>query len=114
MILKRTRLLLTAVSMVTLWGVTVSIPSAADTADANKVVVKDFKFNPTPLTVKAGSTVTWTNQDDDVHTVVSDTGEFKSGAMDTNDSYSFKFDKPGTYHFTCSLHPRMVGTIVVQ
>jgi plastocyanin len=114
MILKRTRLLLTAVSMVTLWSVAVSIPSAADTPDVNKVVVKDFKFNPTPLTVKAGSTVTWTNQDDDVHTVVSDTGAFKSGAMDTNDSYSFKFDKPGTYHFTCSLHPRMVGTIVVQ
>jgi len=114
MILKRTRLLLTAAGMVMLWGVEVSIPSAAETPDATKVVVKDFKFMPTPLTVKAGSTVTWTNQDDDVHTVVSDTGAFKSGAMDTNDSYSFKFDEPGTYHFTCSLHPRMVGTIVVQ
>jgi plastocyanin len=114
MILKRTRLLLTAAGMLMLWGVEVSIPSAAETSDATKVVVKDFKFMPTPLTVKAGSTVTWTNKDDDVHTVVSDTGAFKSGAMDTNDSYSFKFDKPGTYHFTCSLHPRMVGTIVVQ
>jgi plastocyanin len=114
MILKRTRLLLTAAGMVMLWGVEVSVPSAAETPDATKVVVKDFKFMPTPLTVKAGSTVTWTNQDDDVHTVVSDTGAFKSGAMDTNDSYSFKFDEPGTYHFTCSLHPRMVGTIVVQ
>ena len=114
MILKRSRLLLTAVSMVSLWGIGASIPSVADTPDSNKVVVKDFKFNPTPLTVKAGTTVTWTNKDDDVHTVVSDTGAFKSGAMDTNDSFSFKFDKPGTYHFTCSLHPRMVGTIVVQ
>jgi len=114
MILKRTRLLLTAAGMVMLWGVEVSIPSAAETPDATKVVVKDFKFMPTPLTVKAGSTVTWTNKDDDVHTVVSDTGAFKSGAMDTNDSFSFKFDEPGTYHFTCSLHPRMVGTIVVQ
>jgi plastocyanin len=114
MILKRTRLLLTAAGMVMLWAVEVSIPSAAETPDATKVVVKDFMFMPTPLTVKAGSTVTWTNKDDDVHTVVSDTGAFKSGAMDTNDSYSFKFDKPGTYHFTCSLHPRMVGTIVVQ
>jgi plastocyanin len=114
MILKRTRLLLTATGMAMLWGVAVSIPSAAESPDATNVVVKDFKFMPTPLTVKAGSTVTWTNKDDDVHTVVSDTGTFKSGAMDTNDSYSFKFDKPGTYHFTCSLHPRMVGTIVVQ
>jgi plastocyanin len=52
--------------------------------------------------------------DDEPHSVVSDTGLFRSGAMDTNESYSFKFDKPGTYHFTCSIHPRMVGTIVVQ
>jgi plastocyanin len=39
---------------------------------------------------------------------------FRSGAMDTNDSFSFKFDKPGTYHFACSIHPRMVGTIIVR
>ena len=77
-------------------------------------VVKDFMFAPTSLTVKAGSTVTWTNMDDEPHTVVSDTGLFRSGAMDTNESFSFKFDKPGTYHYACSIHPRMVGTIVVQ
>jgi len=46
--------------------------------------------------------------------VVSDTRLFKSGGMDTNETFSFKFDKPGTYHFTCSIHTRMVGTIVVQ
>ena len=89
-------------------------PSAADSADPAKIVVKDFAFAPTPLTVKAGSTVTWTNMDDEPHAVVSDTGLFKSGGMDTNESFSFKFDKPGTYHFTCSIHPRMVGTVVVQ
>jgi hypothetical protein len=43
-----------------------------------------------------------------------DTGLFRSGAIDTRESFSFKFDKPGTYHFTGSIHPRMVGTIVVQ
>jgi hypothetical protein len=42
------------------------------------------------------------------------TGEFRSGAMDTNESFSFKFDKPGAYRFTCSIHPRMVGTIIVR
>jgi plastocyanin len=77
-------------------------------------VVKDFMFMPTPLTIKAGSTVTWTNTDDEPHTAVSDMGLFKSGGMDTNDSFSFKFDKPGTYHYTCTIHPRMVGVIVVQ
>jgi plastocyanin len=112
--LRRTQMLLTAVGMVILGAMEVYIPSAAETPDATKVVVKDFMFMPTPLTVKAGSTVTWTNKDDEVHNVVSDTGAFKSGGMDTNDSFSFKFEKPGTYHFACSLHPRMVGTVVVQ
>ena len=115
MILGRTRILLTGVSMLLLWGAAPWTRSTAGTTDdTSKIVVKDFMFMPTPLTVKAGSTVTWTNMDDEPHTVVSDTGVFKSGGMDTNESFSFKFDKPGTYHFTCSIHPRMVGTIVVQ
>lgn len=89
-------------------------PSAADPADSTKVVVSDYKFTPTPLTVKVGSTVTWTNSDDEPHNATSDTGLFKSGGMDTNESFSFKFDKPGTYHYTCTIHPRMVGTIIVE
>jgi plastocyanin len=111
---RQTRMLLTALGMVTLGAMEVYVPSVAETSDTAKIVVKDFMFNPTPLTVKAGSTVTWTNMDDEPHTVVSDTGVFKSGGMDTNESFSYKFDKPGTYHFACSIHPRMVGTIVVQ
>jgi plastocyanin len=107
-------MMLTGLGMLILGVMEVYLPSAAETSDAAKVLVKDFAFNPTPLTVKAGATVTWTNMDDEPHTVVSDTGAFKSGGMDTNESFSYKFDKPGTYHFTCSIHPRMVGTIVVQ
>jgi plastocyanin len=79
-----------------------------------KIEVKNFMFMPTTLTVKAGDKVTWVNKDEEPHTVVSDTGMFRSGAMDTDGSFSFKFDQPGTYHFTCSIHPRMVGTIVVK
>ena len=112
--LRRTQMLLTAVGVLVMGAMEMHIPSMAHAADATKIIVKDFMFNPTPLTVKAGSTVTWTNMDDEPHTVVSDTGVFKSGGMDTNESFSFKFDKPGTYHFTCSIHPRMVGTVVVQ
>jgi plastocyanin len=93
---------------------TVCGPSVADPADATKVVVKDYKFAPTPLTVKVGATVTWTNTDDEPHNATSDNGVFKSGGMDTNDSFSFKFDKPGTYHYTCTIHPRMIGTIIVE
>ncbi len=46
--------------------------------------------------------------------MVSESGLFRSAALDTNESFSFRFDKPGTYRYTCSIHPRMVGTIVVQ
>jgi plastocyanin len=114
MMLGRYRSMLMAVSVAMLWWVAVCSASIAGTPDLTKIVVKDFMFVPVSLAVKAGSTVTWANMDDEPHTVVSDTGLFRSGAMDTNESFSFKFDKPGTYHFTCSIHPRMVGTIVVQ
>lgn len=110
----RYRSWLTAVSIALLWGVAICSPSSAETPDPNRIVVKDFMFMPNSLTVKAGSTVTWANMDDEPHTVVSNTGLFRSAAMDTNESFSFKFEQPGTYHFTCSIHPRMVGTIVVQ
>ena len=105
---------LTAVSVAMLWWGATCSPSTAGPADPTRILVKDFMFVPTSLTVKAGSTVTWANMDDEPHSVVSDTGLFRSGAMDTNEIFSFKFEQPGTYHFTCSIHPRMVGTIVVQ
>jgi plastocyanin len=71
-------------------------------------------FSPISLSVAVGSTVTWANMDDEPHTVVSESGLFRSGAIDTHESFSFKFDKPGNYHFACSLHPQMIGTVVVQ
>jgi plastocyanin len=98
---------LAAAAMAMLWV-------AAQGAETPQVEVKDFMFMPTTVTVSAGAQVTWVNKDDEPHTVVSDTGLFRSGAMDTNESFSFKFDKPGTYHFTCSIHPRMVGTVIVK
>ena len=81
---------------------------------ANTIVVKSFMFNPMTLTVKAGTRVSWTNKDDEPHTVASDEGVFRSAALDTDESFSFKFDKPGTYHYTCTIHPRMIGTITVE
>jgi plastocyanin len=81
---------------------------------ATVVLAKDFMFAPVSVTVQAGATVTWTNKDGEPHTVVSDAGLFRSGAMDTNESFSYRFDKPGTYHYVCSIHPRMSGTIIVR
>jgi len=89
-------------------------PSVAQTAEPTRIVVKNFMFQPTSLTVKVGSTVTWTNMDEEPHTVVSSSGLFRSNGLDTKDSFSFKFDKAGTYTFVCSIHPQMVGKIVVQ
>jgi plastocyanin len=79
-----------------------------------RIEIKDFMFEPRSLTITAGSTVTWANLDEEPHTVVSDTALFRSGALDTAGTFSFRFDKPGTYHFACSIHPQMVGTIVVR
>jgi amicyanin len=83
---------------------------AADT----EVKISNFTFNPPQLTVKAGSTVTWSNDDDIPHTVTSATLAFKSAALDTDDKFSFTFSTPGTYKYFCSLHPHMTGTIVVE
>jgi plastocyanin len=71
-------------------------------------------FAPVTLTVKAGTVVTWLNKDEEPHTIFSDAGLFRSGAVDTDGTFEFKFEKPGTYHYLCTIHPRMVGTIVVE
>jgi plastocyanin len=109
------RLLLPYLGVLLLCSLGSSGAHAAATADSSTIVMaKDFMFAPTSLTVAAGSTVTWTNNDDEPHTVVSDNGLFRSAALDTNQSFSFRFDKPGTYRYACSIHPRMVGTIIVH
>lgn len=77
------------------------------------VNVKDFTFGPKSVTVKAGTLITWTNQDDIPHTVISTTQQFRSSALDTGDKFSFTFSAPGTYNYFCSLHPQMTGTVVV-
>ena len=71
-------------------------------------------FSPERLTIKAGTTVTWTNRDDIPHTVASKDRAFKSKVMDTDESFSFTFSTPGEYTYFCSLHPHMTGTIVVE
>ena len=76
--------------------------------------IDNFTFVPARLTVKAGTTVTWRNEDDIPHTVTSAARLFKSKALDTDDSFSFTFTDPGTYEYFCSLHPRMTATIVVE
>jgi plastocyanin len=78
------------------------------------VQIGNFTFNSKLVTVKAGTTVTWTNADDIPHTVVSKDGLFKSKVLDTGDRFSFTFAKAGQFGYFCSLHPHMTGTIVVR
>jgi amicyanin len=82
-------------------------------AEEAKVSIDNFTFSPQQLTVKTGTTVTWTNRDDIPH-VVAGPPAFKSKAMDSDDTFSFTFTTPGTYQYFCSLHPHMTGTIVVE
>jgi plastocyanin len=90
-----------------------TITVAAADADTS-VNIKDFAFAPTATTIAVGTTVHWKNLDGEPHTVRSIDANFASGALDQNDSYTVKFDKPGTYRYACSIHPQMVGTIVVK
>jgi plastocyanin len=83
-------------------------------ASSVEVKIDNFSFGPATVTVPAGTTVTWTNRDDIPHTVVSDDKVFKSKVMDTDEKFSFTFEKPGTYGYFCSVHPKMTGKVVVQ
>jgi plastocyanin len=89
-------------------------PAAIADPPAPQFLIQGFQFVPTELTVPVGSTVTWINQDEDVHAVASLTKLFRSTALETGASFSFKFEKPGTYQFACSFHPQMRGTVVVK
>ena len=91
----------------------VIIPVSAQNAPA-AVSIDNFTFTPQKLTVKAGTTVTWTNKYDIPHAVAAVNKEFRSKALDTDDAYSFTFTTPGTYEYFCSLHPHMTGTIMVE
>ena len=89
---------------------------AATQTAANPAAVRIDNFNFTPLTlvIAPGTTVTWTNADDTPHTVREKDGKFKSAALDTDDTFSQTFTAPGEYEYFCSIHPRMVGKIVVK
>lgn len=94
---------------------TVSVMTKAATAPAAAAVeIGNFTFKSPTLTVKPGTTVTWTNGDDIPHTVVSKNGLFKSKVLDTGDRFSFTFAKPGQFGYFCSIHPHMTGTVIVK
>jgi len=92
----------------------VMFPGASALAADTEVQIDQFSFAPQRITVKAGTTVTWINDDDIPHTVASSSKLFKSKTLDTKDKFSFTFTTPGAYEYFCSIHPHMTGAIVVE
>ncbi len=110
----------TGVEEVFAFGAPAPAAEAAELAaqvPAGKVVevkVDNFSFSPQTITIAPGTTVVWTNRDDIPHTVVSDDKVFKSKVLDTDEKFSFTFDKAGSFPYFCSIHPKMTGKVIVQ
>ncbi|MFL5759739.1 MAG: cupredoxin family copper-binding protein [Thermomicrobiales bacterium] len=77
------------------------------------VTIAGFAFSPSSLTIEAGTTVTWTNQDSATHTATADDGSFDTGNIAQGQSASVTFDTPGTFTYHCAIHPNMTATITV-
>jgi plastocyanin len=116
--MKPFRIIFVAVLMVfTAIGLSVArADSSPATRPAVMVTIENFRFEPSELSVPAGTTVTWKNVDDVPHTATSkdEPQTFDSGPLDTDDSFSFTFGKPGTYAYYCKVHPHMTGVITVK
>ena len=84
-------------------------PAAPTTID-----IKEFKFGPPEVTVAVGNRVTWTNRDEETHTVTSATGAFSSTGLSHDDTFTQTFARPGRYAYFCALHPQMRATVVVR
>jgi amicyanin len=87
--------------------------NATAAVSTNNVKIENFAFSPATVRVKAGSTIVWTNGDAIQHDVTFDGGNISSGVMNHNDTFSHTFTTAGTYHYICSIHPFMHGTVIV-
>ncbi len=90
-----------------------SSPAGSSPIGEAEVKIDNFSFSPTPLKVKAGTTVTWKNGDDVPHNIESTQHKFSSPVLDTDQKFQFVFKDPGEYTYFCKLHPKMTGKIVV-
>jgi plastocyanin len=109
--MRNTLLRLAALSLVAL--VLFALTAGAQ-GKTTTVSIKNFAFNPPNATVAPGTTVTWVNNDQTAHTVTANDGAFDSGTLQPGQSYSFKFDKAGTYAYHCNIHPDMTATVTVS
>lgn len=90
-----------------------SAATSGGSASGSSVKVIDFGFDPASITVKAGTSVTWTNTGSATHTVTADDASFDSGSLASGATFSQTFAKAGTYAYHCKIHASMKGTVVV-
>ncbi|HXP09951.1 MAG TPA: cupredoxin family copper-binding protein [Acidobacteriaceae bacterium] len=99
-----------------LWVMAALVSFQTLPSDARKAEIRidQFSFSPAVLTVKTGTPITWTNNDDIPHTVVDNGHTFKSKVLGTGEKFTFTADKPGSYSYSCSIHPNMTGKVIVK
>lgn len=94
------------------YGGTKNNNPANSTSEPNAVNIQNFSFIPSTLTIKKGTTVTWTNNDSALHQIKSVT--FNSSQLSKGQSFSFTFNETGTFDYSCAIHPSMLGKIIVE
>lgn len=94
--------------------VALALAARALAAGSAHVDIKDFRYGPTELTVPVGGEVTWTNHDEEPHTITSATGAFGSTGLSHDETFTQTFTRPGRYAYFCALHPQMKATVVVR
>jgi plastocyanin len=88
-------------------------PAPSSVPVTHGVIIQNFSFNPSPLTIKKGDTVIWTNKDAVAHNVIGTSGGPSSPAISPNGTYSYTFNSTGTFGYYCSFHPTMPHATVV-
>ena len=97
----------------------VPTPISQASVSGNTIIIKNFAFTPQTITVKTGSIVRWENKDSNPHRIIfidkdgQDT-PVDSSVLSSTQSWSKKFDQPGTYPYYCKIHPEMTGTVIVE
>ena len=100
-----------ALSVVMLTAAAYALAAAQATVE---ITIDGYSFTPATTTIEPGTLVEWINRDDSPHTIVAQSLAFRSKALDTNDRFSHRFVEPGVIDYFCSLHPHMMGKVIVR
>ncbi len=108
----RSRMLMLEILL--LLSITLTICPVQAQLQTEDIEVRDYTFQPDSITVEPGTTVIWTNYDNDQHTVTSNEEIFDSGLFGEGETFEYTFEEPGTYEYFCRPHPFMTGEVIVS